>query len=302
VRTAAAEGLSLLDAYARWLSEYGNLLRDLVSSRLDDAIPEDREAVLGLLNGERRIDQGRLRRLESRGLFVINDSGAARLYRPLMHLAPAQAAANVESFAVPPLELRMFRRFSASIDGREIPWVRRRDQQIIKYLLLKTSGKASREELASIFWRDVDRHLATQSVRTVCSNIRKAIASIVGYSMVDQYFRTEPQLQLEMRNVACDYHRFLAHLNDGEAAFERADMAAAERHYRTAEGMYSGRLLDFDGIDSWAEPYVHLTEERYVRVLERLAGTALAQGKSEDARQWQERADHSRARATARVS
>jgi len=303
LRTAAAETVSLLDAYARWVDEYGPLLRDLVSSRLESAIPEDREAVMGLLNGERRIDQGRLRRLESRGLFVINDNGAARLYRPLMHLAPAQSPnPEVESFAVPPLELRMFRRFSASIDGREIPWVRRRDQQIVKYLLLKPSGKASREELASVFWRDVDRHLATQSVRTVCSNIRKAIAAIVGYSMVDHYFRTEPQLQLEMRNVACDYHRFLGHMNDGDAAFERSDMADAERHYRTAESMYSGRLLDFDGIDPWAEPYVHLTEERYVRVLERLAETALSQGKADDARLWQERADHSRARATARVS
>lgn len=302
LRTAAAETFSLMDAYASWLGDHAPLLRDLVISRLEAAIPEDREAVLGLLNGERRIDQGRLRRLESRGLFVINDKGAARLYRPLMHLAPAETANAVEPLAVPPLELRMFRRFSASIDGREIPWVRRRDQQIVKYLLLKPSGKASREELASVFWRDVDRHLATQSVRTVCSNIRKAIAAIVGYSMVDQYFRTEPQLQLELRNVACDYHRFLAHMNDGDAAIERSDMTDAERHYRTAEGMYAGRLLDFDGVEAWAEPYVHLTEERYARILERLAECALAIGKPDDARQWQQRADHSRARAAARVS
>lgn len=300
LRTAAAECLSLMDAYARWISEYAPLLRDFVTWKLEDAIPEDREALLALLNGETRVDQGRLRRLESRGLFAIDDNGAARLYRPLAHLAPAQAKA-AETFTVPPMELRLFRRFGASIDGREIPWVRKRDQQIVKYLLLKASGAATREELASIFWASADRHLATQSVRTVCSNIRKAIAAVVGYSMVDQYFRTEPQVQLELRNVTCDYHRFGAHLSDGDEAFERADMDEAERHYRAAEGMYAGRLLD-DTVETWAEPYAELTEERYARLLERLAQTAQSQDKPDDARQWQERGRNARLRSMARVS
>jgi len=300
MRTAAGESLSLMDAYVRWIGEYAPLLRDFVTSKLEDAIPEDREALLGLLDGETRIDQGRLRRLESRGLFAINDNGAARLYRPLAHLTPAQGKA-VESFAVPPMELRLFRRFGASIDGREIPWVRKRDQQIVKYLLLKASGAASREELASVFWASTDRHLATQSVRTVCSNIRKAIAAVVGYSMVDHYFRTEPQVQLELRNITCDYHRFGAHMSDGDEAFDRGDMDEAERHYRAAEGMYAGRLLD-DTIETWAEPYAEVTEERYGRLLERLSQAAESQGKLHDARQWQERGRNSRRRSMARVS
>lgn len=300
MRTAAAENLSLMDAYARWLREYAPLLRDFIGSRLEAAIPEDREAVLALLNGESRIDQGRLRRLESRGLFAINDNGSARMYRPLMHLAPSPVR-SAETFVVPPMELRLFRRFTASIDGREIPWVRRRDQQIVKYLLLKPSGAASREELASVFWANTDRHLATQSVRTVCSNIRKAIAAVVGYSMVDQYFRTEPHVQIELRNITCDYHRFLSHLNDGDHAFESGEMADAERHYLAAEGMYAGRLLD-DTIETWAESCAQLTDERYARLLERLAEATLAQSKMDDARQWEERARLRRSRSLARVS
>ena len=67
--------------------------------------------------------------------------------------------------------------FRAEINGRPIKWIRHRDQQIFKYVALKSSGRASRAELTELFWPGGEKELASQCLRTALSNIRKAIVS-----------------------------------------------------------------------------------------------------------------------------
>jgi DNA-binding SARP family transcriptional activator len=169
----------------------------------------------------------------------------------------------------------MFRSFEATIDGRTIPWIRRRDQEIVKFLLLQPLGCATRTEIAAAFWPDADFHSAVQNIRTACSNIRKALAAVVGRGEVDLYFRAAPDLRVDLAHVTCDVLRFSAHIREAEACVHNADTAAATRHFRAAERLYSGDLLEHEGAAPWAEQYIRKFREQYMFALECLAVFAL---------------------------
>ncbi len=276
VRAAAEDSRSLSDAYEHWRVRYGQVFTEFIAADLDRAAEEDRALVRSLIAGATIDDQQRLHRLEAQGLFVVADDADYRPYRPLRQLRGRVRLAP--SARLSPLIVRMFGRFEAQIDGQEINWIRRRDQQFIKYLLLKPTGSATRAELASVFWPEADRQLAAQSVRTACSNIRKAIASMVGYACVDLYFRADPDVSLDLTNVVADVRRFGAHVADGDANFDRGDSHEAAVHYRAAEELYAGRLLDGDPPETWFGGHARLLEDQHVIVLERLAQTSFDEG------------------------
>lgn len=291
VRVAAAEGTTLLAGYETWREQSSAFLHELISVELERVSDEDRALFLDMLNGLAQPQPERLYELASRGLFVYdNGAGEVRLHRTLRRQTRSQAVAPVAERFVAPLKVRMFRSFDATIEGRAIPWVRRRDQQIVKYLLLKQNGRATRAEIAAVFWNGTDRHLATQSVRTACSTIRKAIAAVVGHTDVERYFRTSPDLQIDLGNVVCDARRFLAHLGDADAAYSASDMEAAAMHYRAAEKLYEGRLLEFEASEEWFVAQARLLHERYVILLERLAEIALERQEQQPAQQYALRA------------
>lgn len=278
LRTAAAEGETVSRAYERWRKQSSAFLHDLVSNELERVAEEDRALFLSVMSGRTHGDVAQLRHLEGCGLFIYEDGDQLRPYRvlqpPAAKTAPVAPAPQVDAPAMPPFLVHMFQSFEAKISGRDIPWVRRRDQQIVKYLLLKPDGKASRAELASIFWSDTDRHLATQSVRTACSTIRKAFASVVGYAAVDAYFRTAPDVQIDLSHVVCDVRRFTAHIVDADSCFGRGDREGATMHYRAAEKLYAGGLLDFEATEPWFATHARLLRDRYVMLLERLGEIA----------------------------
>lgn len=290
IRAAAAENETVERAYQTWRSQSQAFLRDFAAEALERVPLDCREAFWDLFNGE-ALDVTRLRDLEARGLFVIEDgSNSFRLYRALRQAGVKAESAPPSGTFTPPLMIKMFRSFEARIENRDIPWVRKRDQQIVKYLLLKPNGAATRTELASVFWADTDRHLATQSVRTACSTIRKAFASVVGPANVDLYFRTSPDIQIDLANVVCDARRFLAHLNDADADFERGHVQNAAMHYRAAEKLYAGRLLGFEGPEPWIVPQANQLQDRFVQALERLGMLALESEETSTATQCAMRA------------
>lgn len=291
IRTAAAEGETLDRAYALWRSHSQTFLREFIEAEVQHAPEASQRAFWDLYEGRAPVTLAQLRDLEGNGLFVVDDGRESlRLYRPLRPVVAKPAVVPATLSVTPPLMVRMFRAFEARIDGREIPWVRRRDQQIVKYLLLKPNGTATRAELASIFWSDTDRHLATQSVRTACSTIRKAFAAIVGPAEVDLYFRTAPDIQIDLNNVVCDVRRFLSHVNDGDADFEKGDTHDAAMHYRAAEKLYAGRLLEFDAPEPWIAMHASALSDRFMQVLERLGTLAVENEEVNTAAQYARRA------------
>ena len=108
------------------------------------------------------------------------------------------------------------------------------------------------QKLGEVFWPGSERHLVSQSLRSACSNIRKAIAQLTGFDQVESYFRTTNQeVSIDLDNVMIDVKSFVAHATDGDSQYERGDMQAALVHYRNAEGFYSGALLIGDANEPW---------------------------------------------------
>lgn len=290
IRTAAAENETIDNAYRNWRAQSQTLLREFVAAEVERAPAQVQDVFWTLYEGTGRPDPAQMRELEAHGLFIVHGADdVPRLYRPL---GPFGARRTVEEPAAvtAPLMVRMFRSFEARIEGRDIPWVRRRDQQIVKYLLLKPNGMATRSELASVFWADTDRHCATQSVRTACSTIRKAFAALVGPANVDLYFRTAPDIQIDIRNVVCDVRRFMTHAGDGDADFERGNVEDAAMHYRAAEKLYAGSLLEFDLPEPWIVSQSAALSDRFMQVLERLGTMAVEHEELTTATQYMRRA------------
>lgn len=291
IRTASAEHERLGGAYDLWRRESASFIHDFIADELERVSDEQADLFWRLLAGTADANVSELRSLQARGLFIVDEgNGVLRPYHALRQKAPKASREPVRSASIPLLGVRMLGHFESKIDGRDIPWVRRRDQQIIKYLLLRPDGRATRAELAAAFWNGTDRHLATQSMRTAFSTIRRAIAAIVGYDQVECYFRTAPDVQLNLNYIVCDVRRFSAHVSDAEACFERYDLKDAAFHYRAADKLYAGSLLEYEAPEPWFEAHARSLQEREVLLLERLADIALEKGERSAARSYAIRA------------
>lgn len=287
VRACAEDERSLGEAYERWRARFGQVFLDFVLSEAETADPEDYARVQTLVYGRPLESESALRHLEATGLFVFNDGGRIRPFKALQ-FGRSVPLADVETSI--PMVVRMLGRFGANIHGTDIQWVRRRDQQIVKYLLLHQGASATRAELIAAFWPGIERQLAAQSLRTACSNIRKAIASVVGYARVERYFRAGATIAIDLSNVVTDVGRFTAHAVAGDAAFEGGHVEEAAMHYAAAEKMYAGRLYDEDALEPWFAHHAQRLEDQLGRVLERLAEHAYAHADLKHAAEYAYRA------------
>ena len=105
-----------------------------------------------LMSGAHIDDREQLQSLEEQGFYVIHTPEG---YRPLQALSRTRGRDGYAlSMEVPsPLHVTLFGWFRAEIDRRPIPWIRRRDRQVFKYLALQPGGSASRAELALVSGR-----------------------------------------------------------------------------------------------------------------------------------------------------
>jgi len=292
IREAAENGAPLAGAYDRWCRSSGRHFRDFLSEELRRAGDAPSDAFRASLRGSNTVpERERLAALEALGLFVYFADETYRPYRVArqfdLEATPVAPAAEPVSPVL--LVVRMFGRFEAEIGGRRIEWLRRREASLFKYLLLKPSGRATRTELREAFWPEADRHLATQSIRTACSNIRKAIATLVGYANVDRYFSSQGDVAVNLENAVIDVRRFTAHVADGDGELERGRVQEAFAHYRAAESLYSGELLSSEGPESWYAARAEMYRALYVGVLERIAEYHAETGRPRHARDYTER-------------
>jgi DNA-binding SARP family transcriptional activator len=273
IRKAAEDGRNLAEAFEHWRSRQGHLFTEFVNAALEGAAPEKIELVRQLMEGVACDDQQRLHSLEIDGLFAIHNS---RGYQPLRALSRLRmhAQQTSQTRTVPAMHVRMLGRFQAEISGHTIEWIRRRDAQIFKYVTLKRNGTATRAELSETFWPGAEKHLVAQSIRTAFSNIRKAIANVVGFDAIDAYIQANGDIALNLDNVIVDVNRFVAHANDGDQQYERNELRAAFAHYRTAEHAYWGDLLVGDQSEHWFMVQSAMLADRHLIVLERLAEIA----------------------------
>jgi DNA-binding SARP family transcriptional activator len=294
IRETADRDTSLAGAYDRWCKSGGRHFTDFIKNEIDKQEDSDRSAFQAVMRGGRTQaeNEDNLATLESRGLFVRYVNGEYKPYRVVQQFITG----NVRAATTPTpatgalLMVRMFGRFQASIGDLPIEWIRRRDAQLFKYLLLTPNGVASRHELRRQFWPDAEAQLATQSLRTACSNIRRAIAVIVGYENVDRYFFTHGEIGVNLANSVLDIRRFTAHISDGDQELERSNIREAITHYRAAENLYSGELLCGDYPEPWYMARAAMYGALYIGILERLTDLHTEIGDASQSRKYMERA------------
>ena len=272
VRECVDANTTLAGAFARWSERGARHFARFLAAELERSTDFDLDAFARLVASPDASDVHLLESLEERGLFVRFVGGAYRPYRVVAQLAPAGGRAEIGAPKDAPIMfVRMFGRFEAVIDGRPVAWIRRRDAQLVKYLMLRPSGTASRAELRQTFWPDTDFGLATQSLRTACSNIRKAIAAVVGYEDVERYFQARGDVTVNLAQTALDVRRFSAHVGDGDAELEHGNAQEARAHYAAAERLYSGELLGGEPPEPWYAARAEMFKALYIGVLQRLA-------------------------------
>ena len=270
VRKAVEDGCNLAAAVENWRKHHGHLFGEFIATALQSAPEPQAALVRKLMTGFHCDDQHALQALEREGLFVIR---VAHEYRPLRALSHGDSyhVSNPGAHPLSPLQVQLLGWFQAEVDGRPIKWIRRRDQQIFKYLALKPDGRAARAELAEIFWPEGERALVSRCLRTACSNIRKAIARVVGFAAVDKYFQADGDVSIDLTNVHVDVHGFTAYANDGDDEYEHGEPSTAYAHYRRAGELYRGNLLIGDAKEAWVSEPGAALERRYRTVQERIA-------------------------------
>jgi DNA-binding SARP family transcriptional activator len=127
-----------------------------------------------------------------------------------------------------------------------VEWIRRRDGQILTYLALQPGGRASRRELIQAFWPEADPLLGAQSLRSACSTMRRALATVVGHATLAHYVSFGEEIALNLELFTVDARRVRAHIADADDAWSRDDTAAAAEHAAAALRMVRGPFLDGD--------------------------------------------------------
>lgn len=299
LRTAAALRRPIDDAYRAWAEAvtFGDFVQREVARAGSRAV-DDFMRLLSQPGGESR--DASAARLESEGLFVRRVGSVYRLHAPVT----AALAARVRPMSdeaggeIPMLQVRMFGSFDARLGAREILWVRRRDYQIVQYLLLRPEGSATRDEIIRTFWPDADRDAASQSLRTACSNIRKAFGAIVGAANVERYFCSRGDLAIRWEHASVDVRRFRDRVNDGDREFQAGRTEQALAHYLAAEALYVGDLLTDGAGEAWLVARRESLRRLYAHVLERSAEIWAGREQPALARRYAERLQAHKAHAS----
>jgi hypothetical protein len=279
VRAAASDGRPLHGAYEIWLASAAPTLRRFVEAEVNRAPARARELFARAIAGETLLDD-EWQLLEASGLFVTGDIGTHRILHPVGAIH-AQGPRYGASGSPQRLNVSLFGEFEASYGGTVMKWLRRRDAEIVRSLAVRVGGTASRQELIDRFWPETERRAAQQSLRTSCSNIRKAIAAVVGAHRVDRYFTCTNDITLHPNAVSLDAHRFLSHVHSGDDAFKKQQSDTAAAHYRAGLRLRRGDPA-IDDDDPVQAAFSARLLEAYDRAVERLS--QLEPARPEDAR------------------
>ena len=273
LRDAARVGRSLCGAFDIWTEANGHLVREFIEASVGaDAEPDAFNSVLEASSYDHL--QPVLLRLEAIGYPIARTRQGLRPYRLLRRMvAPAQRAPSEESDVR--LALTLFGRFTCRAGGRDVGFVRRRDQNVLVYLALSPQGRVDRAELAKTFWPDVPAAIASQGVRSTLSRLRRAIACASGRN-ADWYLRTGVIVALDLEHVIVDARRFADHAKQGIAAEERGDYDEARRHYVLAERLRVGDLLRSEAI----EPLLESVVAPHARLAEHVADRLVSMGRT----------------------
>jgi DNA-binding SARP family transcriptional activator len=186
-----------------------------------------------------------------------------------------------------PVLARFFGGFSVTVDGRPVPWVRRMDKRIFRYLLLAPDGRVTRKALIDTFWPGQDETAAHGSLRTACSNVRKAVGMAAGAKRVEECFSTTGDAVLVNLDVtSVDVRRYLAHIAAGNTCHLTTDVREALVHYKRALTIYSGPIGWGDEPEPWLESLGQQCDALRTLALERIVAMCREDGDTAQAMKY----------------
>ncbi len=241
LRFAATNQTSLEQALVEWFGHYGEALRETI---LDAAETDDDRKLLQEMITSGDASWQRLRLLEERGLFVYSRSGTPTMLRAAERALLGNAIVTMPDSALNVVQATVLGAFSASIGGVTIDWIRRRDAQVFKYLLLQSGHRATREELMRAFWPTYDGAQASQSLRTTLSNIRTAIRTSLKLGDEVPYVATEENVvALKAAAFQTDLDEFLHCVLRARESYATGHIESALQHAAAARRIYGGPFV-----------------------------------------------------------
>ena len=168
-----------------------------------------------------------------------------------------------EAEAIKPLTVTLFGPMQASVEGRPLPHLRsRKSLWLLALLILRQSRPVEREWMAGTLWPDADTEQSLTSLRTVLSELRKALGSEGGRL-------TSPSrhtLALDLSGAEVDLLAF-------DAAIKNGKQSSLEQ----AVALYRGPLLE-GCAEEWVGQERGAREQDCLKALQTLADSALATG------------------------
>lgn len=279
VRAAHARGIPLIEAYPAWFADHKTDVGELVDDVVERCVPSDLDTFNRVFGASEEPALADLVALEQAGLFVDRIGDAFRPNPVVATTLGTTWATGLTPDETAPAQLDMFGRFRMVVNECEVRFGRRREAQIVQYLALQPNGRATRAELLDVFWKDGERALSAQGLRTALSAIRGAIARCAGADAVERYFVTAGEtVGLRFEAVISNAHRFESHVNLATAAEARDERVLATTHWSAASKLYAAPLLAGEPSATWIEPraaeYAVLADAARLRVPRRLASAS----------------------------
>ncbi len=241
LRFASINRMPLEHGAIKWFDHYAGALRQTIVEATPTA--EDRKLLEGALNGS-DVSWQRLRQLEERDLFAYCRAGAPRILRAAERAFFDGSTPAASESGLKVIEAKVLGSFSVSIGGTPIDWMRRRDGQIFKYLLLQSGHRATREELMRAFWPSHDPAQANQNLRTALSNVRAAIRHSLKTGEDVPYLTAEDNsVVLRAAAFQVDLDEFLHYVLRARESYASGQLEAALEYAASARKLYGGPFI-----------------------------------------------------------
>ena len=238
LRAAGDRALAVRDAFSAWYELHGPNLAQFVTEECA-RVPLGETFLERVRSGMPSTVQ-ELQAWQSAGLFVAGSGRDCHILPVVCGIFGNEPGNATESLQ--PLRIGLLTDdMRTTVGDIKLQWVRHKDAQIFKYLVLK-NAHATRAELMEIFWPGRDRNIQAQNLRTTCSNIRRALRWVVGTQLVERYFESNGHVRVAAP-VVTDIEEFNETVSLGRIALAAGDSRNARLHFKHARDLYKADLL-----------------------------------------------------------
>ena len=210
--------------------------------------------------------------LQEAGARHLADDAATVLDRIALEDQPAVRLQTLGGFSV--------KRFGVEVSVSE--WQSRKARDLLKHLVVRRGGAATREMLIDALWPDDDPAKTSNRLSVALSTARTVLDPKKRFP-TDHFIRADhASVALDLAHVSVDVERFLSDGTHGLAIrAEQPDEARAL--LRAAESSYAGNFLEEDAYEDWAVTLREYARTTYAAVAHALAEQAALEGDDESA-------------------